>query len=71
MRTKTSKYFGVCRVKCTTYRADGKAWQAKVQNYETGAQAFKYFDDEHEAAKWVDMQLIKQQKQPVNVLKRI
>ena len=71
MRTKTSKFFGVCRVKSTTYRSSGKEWQAKVQNYQTGTQAFKYFDDEHEAAKWVDWQLAKQGKEPVNVLKRV
>lgn len=72
MKTRqTSEYFGVCRVKSPQYRANGKEWQAKVMNYTTGSQAFKYFADEKEAAKWVDWQLAKQGKEPVNVLKRV
>ena len=71
MRTKTSKYFGVCRVKNTQFRSDGKPWQAQLLNYQTGILGFKYFDDEKEAAKWIDTQLINQGKDPVNILKKI
>lgn len=38
-------------------------WQGKIY------QTHKYFDKEREAAKWVDIMLIKHGRKPVNVLK--
>jgi len=68
---KTSQYFGVCKVKNVSSRWAKKQYQAAITTPQTGRQAFKYFEEEKEAAKWIDLQLIKQGKEPVNILKRV
>ena len=55
-----SKYYNVYKcadAKCRT------TWQGKYKNS-------KWFNTEREAAKWVDMQLIADGKEPRNVMKR-
>ena len=53
----------------TQYKGDKIYWQMKMPNNKTKG-AYKIYDTEILAAKAVDMYLIRQGKEPVNILKR-
>lgn len=70
-KVKTTKYFGVCKVKRPHQKWNNLEWQASVKNSKSQRMAYRYFDNDKDAAKWVDLQLIKQGKDPVNILKKL
>jgi hypothetical protein len=57
-----SKYKGVSLLVCR--KVDTKVWRGNLGKKQ------KYFDNEKDAAKWVDLRLIEQGKEPVNILVR-
>ncbi len=58
-----SKYKGVSLLECSR-KVYTKVWRGNLGKKQ------KYFETEKEAAKWVDLRLIEQGKEPVNVLVR-
>ena len=70
---KTSKYYGVSK---STYTVGaGYAWRMKNCPYVgciriTGRKIQKIFKTELEAAKWVDIQLMRAGKEPRNIYKK-
>lgn len=68
---KDKKYIGVTKVKNPSSRWANKRFQASFYNEKTGRHAFMYFDNERDAARWVDLQLINIGKKPVNVLVKV
>jgi hypothetical protein len=71
MKTQKTDYFGVSEVKNPSSKWANKRYQGSFYNQKTGRHSFKYFDNMRDAAKWVDLQLIRVGKDPVNVLIRL
>ena len=66
------KYIGpsIYKYVCQVYFDNRIQWQGSIKNPLTGKKNCKYFDIEREAAVYVDKQLLRFNKEPVNILKR-